>query len=71
MKKGDLIARWDPFNAVIVTEYGGTLKFNDVIEGITYRAETDEATGLAEKIIPTLRTSPRFLPATSSVRTVR
>ena len=51
VKKGDFIARWDPFNAVIVTEYGGTLKFNDVIEGITYRAETDEATGLTEKII--------------------
>ena len=47
----DLIAKWDPFNAVIVTEYAGTLRFNDVIEGITYRAETDEATGLTEKII--------------------
>ena len=51
VKNGDLIAKWDPFNAVIVTEYAGTLKFNDVIEGITYRAETDEATGLTEKII--------------------
>ena len=51
MKKGDLIAKWDPFNAVIVTEYAGTLRFNDVIEGITFRAETDEATGLTEKII--------------------
>ena len=51
VKKGDLIAKWDPFNAVIVTEYAGTLRFNDVIEGITYRAETDEATGLTEKII--------------------
>ena len=51
VKKGDLIARWDPFNAVIVTEYAGTLRFNDVIEGVTYRAETDEATGLTEKII--------------------
>ena len=50
-QKGDLIAKWDPFNAVIVTEYAGTLRFNDVIEGITYRAETDEATGLTEKII--------------------
>ena len=36
VKKGDLIAKWDPFNAVIVTEYAGTLRFNDVIEGITY-----------------------------------
>jgi DNA-directed RNA polymerase subunit beta' len=51
LKKGDLIARWDPFNAVIVTEYAGKLKFNDVIEGITFRAETDETTGLTEKII--------------------
>ena len=49
--KGEKIAQWDPFNAVIVTEYAGTLKFNDVIEGVTYRAETDETTGLTEKII--------------------
>ena len=51
VKKGDLIARWDPFNAVIVTEYAGTLRFNDVIEGITFHAETDDTTGLTEKII--------------------
>ena len=49
--KGEKIAQWDPFNAVIVTEYSGVLKFNDVIEGVTYRAETDETTGLTEKII--------------------
>ena len=49
--KGDKIAQWDPFNAVIVTEYEGRLKFNDVIEGVTFRAETDETTGLTEKII--------------------
>ena len=51
VKKGDLIAKWDPFNAVIVTEYAGTLRFNDVTEGVTYKAETDETTGLTEKII--------------------
>ena len=51
VKKGDKIAQWDPFNAVIVTEYAGTLKFNDVIEGSTFRAETDETTGLTEKIV--------------------
>ena len=51
VSKGDKIAQWDPFNAVIVTEYAGTLKFNDVIEGVTFRAETDETTGLTEKII--------------------
>ena len=51
VKKGELIARWDPFNAVIVTEYAGKLKFRDVIDGVTYHTETDEATGLTEKII--------------------
>ena len=51
LKKGEKVAQWDPFNAVIVTEYAGTLKFNDVIEGVTFRAETDETTGLTEKII--------------------
>ena len=51
VKKGDKIAQWDPFNAVIVTEYAGTLKFHDVIEGVTFRAETDDTTGLTEKIV--------------------
>ena len=51
VKKGSLIAKWDPFNAVIVSEYAGTLKFHDVVEGVTFRAETDETTGLTEKII--------------------
>jgi len=51
VKKGDLIAKWDPFNAVIVSEYAGRLKFNDVKEGATYRAETDETTGMTERII--------------------
>ena len=49
--KGELVARWDPFNAVIVTEYAGKLRFRDVIEGSTFKAETDETTGLTEKII--------------------
>ena len=51
VEQGDLIAKWDPFNALIVTEYAGTLRFNDVIDGVTYKAETDDTTGLTEKII--------------------
>ena len=51
VKKGELVAKWDPFNAVIVTEFAGKLHFRDVIEGTTYKAETDETTGLTEKII--------------------
>ena len=51
VEKGTMIAKWDPFNAVIVTELAGKIHFNDVIEGITYRVEEDEATGLRERII--------------------
>ena len=51
VKKGDIIARWDPFNAVIVSEFGGKVKINDFIEGVTYKAETDDSTGMTEKII--------------------
>ena len=51
VEKGTVIAKWDPFNAVIITECGGTAKFEDVIEGVTYRVEADEATGLRELII--------------------
>ncbi len=49
--KGDIIAKWDPFNAVIVSEVAGTIKFSNVIEGVTYRVESDENTGLRELII--------------------
>ena len=65
VKKGDLIARWDPFNAVIVSEYAGKLKFNDVIRDKTYHAETDETTGLTEKIITDSK--DRSLVPTSNV----
>ena len=51
LAKGEVIAKWDPFNAVIVTEYAGKLKFRDVIEGVTYHSETDDTTGLTETII--------------------
>ena len=51
VEKDAVIARWDPFNAVIVSQYAGTLKFNDVQKDQTYRAEVDETTGLEEKII--------------------
>ena len=51
VEKGQLIAKWDPFNAVIVTETSGRIQFEDVIEGVTYRVEADETTGLREIII--------------------
>ncbi len=51
VETGTVVAKWDPFNAVIVTELAGKIHFNDVIEGVTYRVEEDEATGLRERII--------------------
>ena len=51
VEKGTLIAKWDPFNAVIVTEVTGRVEFENVIEGVTYKVESDEATGLREIII--------------------
>ena len=51
VEKGTVIAKWDPFNAVIVTENAGTIQFEDVTEGVTYRVEEDEATGLREMIV--------------------
>jgi DNA-directed RNA polymerase subunit beta' len=49
--KGDLICEWDPYNALIITEFSGSVQFGNLIENITYREETDETTGYREKVI--------------------
>jgi DNA-directed RNA polymerase, beta' subunit len=67
VKKDDLICRWDPFNAVIVSEYAGVLRLHDVVEGVTYKAETDDATGLTERIITESRDKSR-IPTVDVVR---
>jgi DNA-directed RNA polymerase subunit beta' len=51
VKKGDLICDWDPYNAVIVSEFAGKIEFENIEEGITYREESDEQTGFKEKVI--------------------
>ncbi len=51
VKKGDVICEWDPFNAVIVSEHKGKVKYENLIENVTYRIEADEQTGLHDKII--------------------
>ena len=51
VKKGDLIADWDPYNAVILSEVSGNVAFENIIEGISYRVESDEQTGYFEKVI--------------------
>ena len=49
--KGDTICTWDPYNNVIIAEIPGTIKFENVIEGITFREESDEQTGHREKVV--------------------
>ncbi len=51
VKKGDVLCEWDPYNAVIVSEYPGKIQFDNIIEGVTYREEADEQTGFKEKVI--------------------
>ena len=51
MKKGDRICSWDPYNAVIISELAGKIAFDAIIEGITFREESDEQTGHREKVI--------------------
>ena len=49
--KGDVICTWDPFNNVILSEIDGKIKFENVIDGVTYREESDEQTGHREKVV--------------------
>jgi DNA-directed RNA polymerase subunit beta' len=51
VKKGDEICTWDPFNAVIISEISGRVRFENLIDGITFREEADEQSGLREKVI--------------------
>lgn len=51
IKKGNLIAEWDPYNAVILSEVAGKINFVNIIEGQTYRIESDEQTGYHEKVV--------------------
>ena len=51
IKKGDVICKWDQYNAVIVSEVNGKVVFDSILEGVTCREEVDEQTGFAEKVI--------------------
>ncbi|WP_435263937.1 DNA-directed RNA polymerase subunit beta' [Tenacibaculum sp. nBUS_03] len=51
IKKGDVVCQWDPFNGVIVSEFGGRVKFDNLEQGINYSVEVDEQTGFQEKVM--------------------
>jgi DNA-directed RNA polymerase subunit beta' len=51
VKRGDRLAEWDPYTMPIVTEVAGKVKFIDTIEGLSVKDDTDEATGIASKVV--------------------
>ena len=51
VKPGDVICEWDPFNAVIVSEFGGKIHYENLIENVNYRVDIDEQSGLQDKVI--------------------
>lgn len=51
LKKNDIICKWDPFNGVIVSEFAGTINFENIELGINFLVEIDEQTGFQEKVI--------------------
>jgi DNA-directed RNA polymerase subunit beta' len=59
VKKGDVICKWDPYNAVIISEVSGKVVFDSIVEGITFREEVDEQTGFTEKVITESRDKKR------------
>ncbi|NNC95635.1 MAG: DNA-directed RNA polymerase subunit beta' [Chitinophagales bacterium] len=51
VKKGDILCKWDPYNNVIISDISGKVEFENIIENITFRDETDDQTGHKEKVI--------------------
>ncbi|MBT3449641.1 MAG: DNA-directed RNA polymerase subunit beta' [Bacteroidetes Order II. Incertae sedis bacterium] len=60
VEKGGVLAAWDPYNSVIMSEFTGTVALQNIIEGVTYREESDEQTGYKEKVI--IDTRERSMP---------
>ena len=51
IKKDDVICSWDPYNGVIISEFGGKVEYENIEQGITYQVEIDEQTGFKQKVI--------------------
>ena len=67
VKPGELLAEWDPFAQPIVSEIKGEIKLVDVVDGVTVREETDEATGIASRVIIDWRTATKAADLKPSV----
>jgi len=51
LKKGDVVCQWDPYNGVIISEFGGKIEYENIEQGVTFQVEIDEQTGFKEKVI--------------------
>jgi DNA-directed RNA polymerase subunit beta' len=59
IKRGDKLFEWDPYTLPIIAEAAGQVKFVDLVSGISVRDETDDATGMTQKIVSDWRSAPR------------
>jgi len=59
VKRGDKLYEWDPYTLPIIAEKSGAVKFVDLLAGLSVREETDEATGMTQKIVMDWRAAPR------------
>ncbi len=66
VKKGDVICKWDPYNAVILSDVKGVVQFENITEGETFREEIDEQTGFTEKVI-TENKNKKTIPTVSII----
>ncbi|MDC1199836.1 DNA-directed RNA polymerase subunit beta', partial [Flavobacteriaceae bacterium] len=51
LKKDDVVSTWDPYNGVIISEFAGKIRYENIEQGVTYSVEIDEQTGFQEKVI--------------------
>src|SRR5690606_11703576 len=58
ISKGDSLCTWDPYNAVILSEFDGKIEFESIIEGVTYKEVADDQTGYREKVIIDTKEKP-------------
>jgi DNA-directed RNA polymerase subunit beta' len=59
VKRGQRLAEWDPYTTPIITEVGGKVRLEDLVEGLSVREEADEATGISNRVVADWRASPR------------
>jgi len=59
VKRGQRLAEWDPYTTPIITEVGGKVRLEDLVDGLSVREEADEATGISNRVVADWRASPR------------